>query len=545
MTTGKTSSLIETVYDSALDHGSFGALLDVAEQTLSDGTEFHRLADMRHTIERHVARAERLLCALPCQANDPQPENPRAAFILSADGCISEPNALAQALFGVRQGQPLADLDLNPDQHRALMEYAGGHSAHAPMLRLPRKDTGKPFLLRSERGAAPGSLVLVAVDVPWHEKANQAARVLYGLTPSEAAVLGLLVEGHSPQDVSALRNRSVETIRQQIRAMLAKTEAAGIYDLVHIGRALAQTSLMPQSRERVERTDQKLVLSDRRLLSYEEAGDCTGTAVIFLHGCLGGRRLPRQAEAALRALSIRWIAPARPWHGETSGNPSLLQDPSSYATDISALADHLGLKSFTLVGFDAGAIYATCAADQLDDRLRRVVLLSAPPPMRSIRDFAAAPRQQRVLASAARLSLPLLRYLSVLGDRKLRKEGQSAFSKTVFGAAETDRQACQNPEVLELMWKGHFFHVAAGNDSFINDCRLIAADWTAGHENAERPYSLEMLHGVQNEILPISRASKFAMQTGAQLIPVEGAGHILPFSHWQVVLSHLAKSKDD
>lgn len=539
MITGKTSSLIETVYDSALDHGTFGALLDMAEKTLGDGGEFHRLAEMRRTIERHVAQAERILSALPSPDKATTSDAQRAAFVLGADGRISEPNTMAQALLGVRQGQQLAELDINPDQHRALMEFARGQTAYAPMLRLPRQDTGKPILLRSERGSAKGSLGLVAVDIPWHGKADQAARVLYRLTPSESAVLGLLVEGHSPQDVSALRNRSVETIRQQIRSMLAKTEAAGIYDLVHLGRALARTSLAPKSLGDDDRQDKKLILSDGRLLSYEEVGDSAGAAVFFLHGCHGGRRLPRQAEAALRAMSIRWIAPARPWHGKTCGNTALLQDPAGYAKDINALADHLGLERYTLVGYDAGAIYAACAAGHLDDRLQRLVLVSVLPPMQSLRDFASAPRQQRVLASAARLSLPLLRYLAIVGDRKLQKEGQAMFTKTVFGAAKADMLACEDPEILKLMWKAHFFHVAKGNDSFINDCRLIASNWSPYLRPISSSTRVDVLHGCKDEIVPLKRVQRFASQLRTSLEVVDDAGHILPFSHWKTLVKRL------
>lgn len=540
MTTGEASSLIETVYDSALDHGTFGALLDMAEQTLNDGAQFHQLAEMRRTIERHVAQAERLLRALPSKDTATISDGQRAAFVVASDGHISEPNEMAQALFGIRQGQPLAALDVNPDQQRALMDFARGHSAHAPMLRLPRQDTGKPILLRSERGSKPSSLVLVAVDVPWHGKADQAARVLYRLTPSEASVLGLLVEGHSPRDVSALRNRSVETIRQQIRSMLAKTEAEGIYDLVHIGRALAQTCLALQDMDNAERQDKKLLLRDGRVLSYEEAGDRAGTPVIFLHGCLGGRRLPRQAEAALRAMSIRWIAPARPWHGDSCGNPALLQDPAGYAADINALADHLGLKHFTLVGFDAGAIFAACTFGRLDDRLQRVVLVSVPPPMKSLGDFASAPRPQRVLASAARLSLPLLQYLSILGDRKLRKEGPAMFARTVFGTAKADTLACEDPEILKLMWEAHFFHVANSNDSFINDCRLIASNWSPNLMPISSSTRVDVLHGGKDQIVPLRRVERFASQLGTSLEVADDAGHILPFSHWKTLVERLA-----
>ena len=281
----------------------------------------------------------------------------------------------------------------------------------------------------------------------------------------------------------------------------------------------------------------EFTLADGRRLSYRQSGDPTGHPVIFLHGCLGGNRLPRAAEAELYRRGLRWIAPARPWHGRSSGWLELMSDPALYGKDLVALADHLSLCEVTLVGYDAGAVLACCAGAVLAPRLRQILALSLPPPLRSLRDFAQAPTQQRILALAARTSLPLLRYLAVLGDRKLQLEGKEAFAGTVFRGAAADLRACRDPEVLDLMWNGHFFHVASGNESFINDCRLIASNWRPQAKGFCR--GLHLLHGDEDQIIPLSRARAFAQDLEARLTIIKGASHCLPISHWQGVLEAL------
>ncbi len=133
-------------------------------------------------------------------------------------------------------------LELAVDEIGAIRHFLRGESSYAPVLRLIRQDCGKPLLLRCGKCAKTEVLLCFGVDIPWHEREADAMRALYGLTRSENAVLGLLVEGHSPQETASLRSRSVETIRQQIKAMIAKTETAGLQDLLHLSRVVCVTS---------------------------------------------------------------------------------------------------------------------------------------------------------------------------------------------------------------------------------------------------------------------------------------------------------------
>ena len=532
------TSLIGSVYATAVDSSGFAELLELADTRLSDETKRRRFDELRSDFELHVTRAETLLAALPPVAHsgsDQQDLRPR--FSIDRQCHIVAPNPVAQDLLGLHPGQFLGSLDLAVDEIGAIRRFLRGESSYAPVLRLIRQDCGKPLLLRCEKCATTEVLHCFGVDIPWHERAADAMRALYGLTRSENAVLGLLVEGHSPQETASLRSRSVETIRQQIKAMIAKTEAAGLQDLLHLSRVVCVTSAQVLADRPEQSKSSELRLPDGRLMSFRQSGDPNGHPVIFLHGCLGGSRLPRSAETELRKQGLRWIAPARPWHGSSTGWPELLSDPARYGNDLSALSDHLNLSEVTLVGYDAGAVLACCAGISLGTRLRHTLALSITPPMRSLRDFATAPTQQRILALAARTSVPLLRYLAILGDRKLRKDGPDAFAETVFRDAPADLEACRDREVLDLMWQGHFFHVASGNDSFINDCRLIASDWG----DAARPGSapIRFLHGAADQIVPLSRAQSFAKEMGSNLTIVKNAGHSLPFSHWPELLDAL------
>lgn len=530
--------LFGSLYFAALDDQKFNDLIALAETTLvgEDGhaEEFEVL---RRECERHIAQAEKLMRSL---GSGPQEVPGRPVFDVTSSGRIEEPNQVARELFGLRGGERLEHLIDDPETATLLCRFASGQVEHAPVLRLPGKDTAKPLVLIVETADGDGRARVAGMDVLWHEAAERAMRVLYGLTVSEAEVLGLMTIGHAPADVADLRGRSVETVRQQIRSILLKLEVNGTQDAVHLARAVAVSSSSARQIKPSGSAEGSLVLSDGRVLDYVEQGAADGEAVIFLHGCLGGRRLPGGAATALEREGLRLIAPARPWHGQSAGCASLLEQPGAYAEDLLALADHFGLETFSVLAFDVGAIYALCAAERLEGRLTSLLCAAAQPPVFSLRDFASAPQQQRIFATLARVSPPLLRYLSVLGDRKLKKEGRSAFAETVLGGSRADLAACKDSEILDLMWTGHHFHVEKGSDGFINDCRLIASNWIGKVAPLKVP--LRFVHGTEDVSIHAKRITALAQTFQAEVSWVPGAGHLLPFSHWNAVLPFLKTS---
>nr|WP_255613894.1 helix-turn-helix transcriptional regulator [Pseudogemmobacter faecipullorum] len=54
------------------------------------------------------------------------------------------------------------------------------------------------------------------------------------LTPAEAKVASLILQGHRPKEIARDLGVSVETVRSQLKAVFAKTGAASQADLVRI-----------------------------------------------------------------------------------------------------------------------------------------------------------------------------------------------------------------------------------------------------------------------------------------------------------------------
>ena len=535
--------MIDAVYGVVLDQDRFDELIALSATNLEDDARKARFAALQASMEAHLHRAEDMLSRFPPEEGDDGDERP--AFRVSRAGRILDANTQATALLGIRPGLTIDDLDLSADASASLRAFAAGTGSHTPILRLTRRDTGKPYIVLIDWSPAEGAerhLLARGADAVWSDGAAEAMMALFGLSMSEAEVLGLLLSGFSPSEVAAKRDRALDTVRQQIRSMLSKTQSPGTAGLIHMARAVAQSvKRQPGAGAATARFRRgRHRLPDARVVDYLRQGREAGEAVVFLHGCLCGNRFPRAAAEYLHRNGIDLVSPARPSHGRSSGRPDLLDRPDGYAEDLISLVDDLGIGRFHLLAFDIGTIFALTCARRLAGRVTGITCVSAQPPMRGLHDWASAPAQQRIFALMPGFSLPLLRFLAKAGDRRLKRDGMAGFAKTVFGGAPADLRACENPDLLRLFWEGHLFHVETGSDGFINDCRLVAARWDNRFAAPDVP--VHFVHGEENVSVAPGRVFAFADRIGAQVTLVPGAGHSLVFSHWPAVLDIVRRS---
>lgn len=524
--------MIAHAYSAILDQDKFDELIHLAEGSLSDPSARKELLRRKRDIETHFETAEQLLSNLP----KPVVEADRPELTLGTDLKVTKANDLAETLLGAMSGTSLEDLPIDDDGLQLVRDAVSGRLSDWPVVRIPKQGTGKQVLLaltKTETTSSVPEWRLCGVESLWRPGASLAMQSLYGLTPSETDVLSLLVGGHAPSEIAEARNRSVETVRQQIKSMIMKTRSRGSGELTDLAKAVAASSSRRSTgvHKAANSARFQMELADGRKLDYLEQGAPEGRTVLFLHGCLCGNRMPNAAARHFAQSGIRFLSPARPWHGQSDGHDILLLDPKRYAHDLRQMLDQLDVDRVSLVAFDVGSIFALLCLPQLQDRVSELLCVSAQPPMRSFQDFASAPPQQKLFAILPRVSVSLLSYMAKIGDKRLKRDGPGGFAQTVFGGAPADLDACQDPHLLDLFWQGHLFHVETGSDSFINDCRFVASDWERSLQPANVP--VHFVHGTQNRSIRPERILAFAERLEARVSLVENAGHSLPFSHWK------------
>jgi pimeloyl-ACP methyl ester carboxylesterase len=118
-----------------------------------------------------------------------------------------------------------------------------------------------------------------------------------------------------------------------------------------------------------------ITLPDGRRLRWYEFGQPDGSPVLYTTGTpvsgLGGAWY----DEAARAASLRWISPDKPGYGGSDYHRK--RSLVSWADDLAALADHLGLDRFALAGESGGGPFTLAAAYRLANRVSVAAVIAS------------------------------------------------------------------------------------------------------------------------------------------------------------------------
>lgn len=113
--------------------------------------------------------------------------------------------------------------------------------------------------------------------------------------------------------------------------------------------------------------DTAMTLPDGRSLAYTDCGAPAGPLVVFFHGAPTSRLDLVGFEESFSALGVRVVSPDRPGYGRSS--PQLGRGFNDWADDVVALAGHLGIERFAVMGLSSGGPYVVACAALLPERI--------------------------------------------------------------------------------------------------------------------------------------------------------------------------------
>lgn len=243
----------------------------------------------------------------------------------------------------------------------------------------------------------------------------------------------------------------------------------------------------------------RLQLECGRSLAYAQFGARAGIPVIYCHGFPGSRIEAGIAHQTASSLGIRIVAIDRPGLGESESAPG--RTILGWADDVQALADHLELGEFHVLGVSGGAPYALACALRLSRRIRSVAIVSGHGPPESVNDTSATstsglglrvvgkfPRAAPVVSSVLGV---VVRYAPPVLFALLRARGSPLDRRTL------DDDAFRS--VLRASLREAFRHGASGAAT---DLRLLCASW--GFEPKRLNVPVHIWHGEADRIVPAS-----------------------------------------
>ena len=381
--------------------------------------------------------------------------------------------------------------------------------------------------------------------------ASQSARALsetglchlFGLTAAEARLTQQLALGHTLEEFAQTQSVSLNTAKTHLKRVFTKV---GVRRQSELLQAVYSSPLWldaPHQESPLPPSDtsdltpfggQKLQLADGRWLAYSDSGDPHGLPVIYMHGLAGSRHLRHPDDSILLENGIRLIIPERPGSGDSDPQPG--RRIVDWPTDVAALADHLGIARFAVLGYSGGTPYALATARLLPQRVISVALAAAMPPIDGLDDLHNYAPTFRMSLLVARLTPSLLPPLLRVMVKSIRRNVYRYMETSLADSTQIDRQVFDDPRLRASYAAGLLAGVKRGEQDFTLEVLLAAHAW--GFDPAEITCPVHLWHGENDPLVALSGARKLAARIpAATLETFAGAGHYVIYTHWREILS--------
>lgn len=113
--------------------------------------------------------------------------------------------------------------------------------------------------------------------------------------------------------------------------------------------------------------DDIVTLPDGRTLAFTVIGAANGRVALYHHGAPGGRLELVSIADAFAAAGVCVVTADRPGYGGSA--PLAGRTTADWAADTAALADHLGVDRFAVMGLSSGGPYTVACASLLGERV--------------------------------------------------------------------------------------------------------------------------------------------------------------------------------
>lgn len=279
--------------------------------------------------------------------------------------------------------------------------------------------------------------------------------------------------------------------------------------------------------------DESMKLAGGRTLSYAIYGSpVPRTTVFYMHGFPSSRFEGKLWHTACTNHHIRLVAPDRPGSGLSSFqiNRRILDWP----VDIIALANHLKIHQFYILGASGGAPYTlACVKEIAQERLLGAAIVSGLYPVKLGTAGMLFPTRMMLWVAPWMTGLATVLFDNIMGkasrdqDPKLFEE---MMAREVDDRHPSDREVIKDPanwSTFVNMTRESFFN---GSEGASWEARLNGSDWEFELGQlyvGENGVPLTLWHGSEDTNCPLAMASKAKeLMPGSILHVKKGEGHI-------------------
>ncbi|UYV38943.1 LuxR C-terminal-related transcriptional regulator [Rhodobacteraceae bacterium D3-12] len=566
---------IDRLYEVAIDPERYEELLDVWETMISPYRRAQGLdtpiALTAIDFETHFRRASKVLDSLA--SDDASKGSPvelvarfdsAASFTLNPDHTIGAVNPAARSVLGLSASGTLADLPLDPDDLTALGDQ---------VTRLLMSNRDDPTLFRARLKGQPRLILIqlralrtdqsapfviaVTSELIWPAGFDAFLKSVFDLTPAEIEVLRALSECHGIKDIAEMRGRSVDTVRSQLKSLMAKTETRSQAELIRLTLATMDMATFTQDTADATTPEQSkgfrsleprpyhtLMLPDGRRFDYLVLGDPAGKPCMFGPQDYGLTRWPASAEAEAARRGIKIIVPVRPGFGNSTPltRNAVLSDVIT--DDYAHLLDHLGVTACPFLSMGGDVYFSAHFQNRYPDRVTAIIACAGILPLTRPEQYERMHKWHRFILAGARYTPHLLPFMVKAGFALARKLGKRRFLQAVYGDSPADIKTFEDPEVFEAMVVGSEVSLSkefTAHAAFAAEViEQETSDWSGVVKQIENRCPVVFVNGLQDPQTSPETLAEFQQDyPWIRFKTYAEAGQLIFFLEWSDVLDIL------
>jgi len=390
--------------------------------------------------------------------------------------------------------------------------------------------------------------LLIARDQPG-AKLREVVQASFALTAAETEIMLRIANGMTLKETAADLGISVNTVRNHLQAIYAKSGVNRQGDLVLIVTQLS--IILSATAGETSDTDRGLndraghipahhfmILADGRRIAYRTYGDPMGHPVLYLHETIGSSRLLPGTDSRARQLGLYLIAPERPGCGHS--DPSSEFSFDTVSADLRALLDHLRVRSCTVLGFISGAAYALKLADNYPQRVARLFLVAGRPPAPMTGRFSfLMTLREKMLAQPWMLST----FFNILRNRA-SIETNGKLIDSVYGAVSHDRAFLKtHPDIFAHMVGYTIESMTISAAGIVSELQCFNNAHDIRLDSLQAP--ITAWHGSADGLASVEDLKSFLSEENMDLRIFTDAGSLILLEHWDELLQTISAGADD
>jgi pimeloyl-ACP methyl ester carboxylesterase len=277
-----------------------------------------------------------------------------------------------------------------------------------------------------------------------------------------------------------------------------------------------------------------------RDLAVDVAGDPDGYPVFLMHGMPGSRVGPRPRSIVLYRLGIRLISYDRPGYGQSDRMRG--RSVFDAGADVAAIADYLGVDTFSVVGRSGGGPHALAAAAHSPERVERVALLVSAAPSdaegldwfegmveSNLEAYSAADRQVAAESQISAKEAEEREVGALIDSLKARASEVSADPESMItqigpGLASSDKRVIGNVGIKTLLTDTYTEAVGGEqgptlSGGWVDDAIALRKSW--GFKLNQVTCRVLLWHGMNDRFVPVGHTEWLADQLRSTRVDAE------------------------